>query len=349
MPTNLAVSWASFPPVISKALETESLRTWSTRKVWVSSSIKSHSSSHTPCSTWAARSTLIFENEGRYAHTWVCGSNKVFLEHLSVHHFHGNRDQQYTSTWSHFLCTMDEQHKQLWLCHVHYKFGFRKLTHKARDLLAKQFLTVFSKCGGSEKKRRSLPSVEYGLGTLWVKLPWEGLWILNRRRLGDAPSAVTASTFRPQRSMHSMACQSGSNSRSPDIAVHGNCAYWNSSDENRPRTINIYEHRLSQLFIAGWSVTLYWCLELEKVRINFSKVGKADKSTTVLIIHQIFFDVHLINYKYNILLPFGTFADLCYLHELLVNSSWKFGGCIHTVGVIPQCSLWGELNPAWCP
>ena len=57
---------------------------------------------------------------------------------------------------------MKSGYEWLWLWCVHFKFGFRKLTHKSWDLLAKQFLTVFNKCGGSEINEISLPSVDMG-------------------------------------------------------------------------------------------------------------------------------------------------------------------------------------------
>ena len=67
-----------------------------------------------------------------------------------------------------------------------------------------QFLVVFKRWDGSEKKNSMRPSLAYGLGTLCRTVGLEGCVMpcsLMNRRFGDAPTKVAAMTFKVQRSI----------------------------------------------------------------------------------------------------------------------------------------------------
>ena len=129
------------------------------------------------------------------------------------------------------------------------------LTHSFLHFEAQQFLVVFIKCGGSEKKK-TLPSSAYGLCVLYTS--FLSLWCnLTSRRLIDAPSKVTPITYmkytqnhapyvisfwkiytlNPDLSRRNTASQNGSYKRSPVIWWHGKCAYGNWRSEKRPLTM----------------------------------------------------------------------------------------------------------------
>ncbi len=87
----------------------------------------------------------------------------------------------------------------------------RRLTHKLLFLLAKQFLAVFRRCGGSEKKKISSGGVKT-LGVLYV-IPFSlgRVCILNIFLLHFAPSHVTAITLKSITDSLSMVRQSNEN------------------------------------------------------------------------------------------------------------------------------------------
>ena len=95
----------------------------------------------------------------------------------------------------------------------------RELTQRLRFELAIQFLTVLSKWGGSEKKKMYRSSAENRLSVLYSVV--DGVCNWKKARLG---SAVAETTLKPIRSSRLTASQNGVNIRSPDRALHGNCA-----------------------------------------------------------------------------------------------------------------------------
>ena len=76
----------------------------------------------------------------------------------------------------------------------HYTIQFAiMLTQRSRALDAQQFRTVLIKCGGSEKKKRLLPSLAHWLGTLYTKSVFRS-WSLINLLLTGAPSKVAPIT-----------------------------------------------------------------------------------------------------------------------------------------------------------
>ena len=145
--------------------------------------------------TWTARSTRIFENAVRL----MC----------SVLSF-GTRSDQYLSQYregtkiedgsrksvSHYtVCKIENIFKIniILLCfNNHLNYYIVMLTHRLQFFDTQQFLVVFKRCGGSEKKNRSLPSVAYTFCTLCSTV----LEVCNftSRLLTDAPSKVAPNT-----------------------------------------------------------------------------------------------------------------------------------------------------------
>ena len=67
-------------------------------------------------------------------------------------------------------------------------------TQRFLHLEAQQFLVVFIRCGGYEKKKKSLPSFANGFGTLCTSRLWESCNLTSRLFI-DAPSNVTPITY----------------------------------------------------------------------------------------------------------------------------------------------------------
>ena len=81
--------------------------------------------------------------------------------------------------------------------HVHFLYFFKIIfTQRLLEEEAQQFLVVLIRCGGSEKKKKSLFSVVNGLEVLYTSCPavFE-LCSLIKRRLVEAPSDVHPITY----------------------------------------------------------------------------------------------------------------------------------------------------------
>ena len=111
------------------------------------------------------------------------------------------------------------------------------LTQKCRFLLAKQFLMVFRRCGGSERKNRQWDSTEYGFDVLYTNsLFFFGACSRNNWRLAASPSHVSPMTRKPYSCKRPTAFQKMWNIWSPRSVAHGNCG--NCSPLLSPLTIS---------------------------------------------------------------------------------------------------------------
>ena len=111
------------------------------------------------------------------------------------------------------------------------------LTHSCLDLLAQQFFTVFSRCGGSDMKKRNL-SRAYGLGVLCTNDCCEVVCSLKSRLFAARPSHIRARTLNPFNSKRAIASQTIEYNSAPVIEVQGNWAYGNANGLKRPLTIS---------------------------------------------------------------------------------------------------------------
>lgn len=109
------------------------------------------------------------------------------------------------------------------------------LTHISQDLLAKQFLVVLMRWGGSERKCMYLTSSVYGLSDLYTG-PVSSLCNEKKWRFDDAPSAVAATTLNPILSSRKTVSQNGLKRRSPDTDLQVNWAQGKFNLKNNPLT-----------------------------------------------------------------------------------------------------------------
>ena len=198
-----------------------------------------------------------------------------------------------------------------------------------------QFLVVFRRWGGSEKKKSIRPSSANGLDTLC--------------RTADLVGSVMPCSFKNRRFAWRCAIKCCSNNfqgavfNSVDSFPEGIENLISTKLHTRKLSVRVLqfceessyhddEHGIGQSRLTN-HVGLKTLLKTIEMAVYVPEIGETKQGASVLIVHQVFTDMHLIHQYDDIFLPIFNLSNICYAHQLLISFIRETDMCLRMVRV----------------